>query len=178
MRHEIVIIHSGVDMSKESRDTIIAAVSIVISSIFIIWIVPREVVIPNYSAGVSPRLVPYISFLLIIFMSILLILSSYKKNRTCVKEALFGLHKAMAGENSLRNFRNVGAVLCISLLYYFGFIFIGFVVTSLVVLPLLTVVFGYKKYFLLSVISVCTVLLIYYSFAVFMQIYLPGWAPF
>ena len=165
-------------MSKESKDFILASILILLSSIVLVVIIPREIKIPNYSAGVSPRQLPTISCWIVIIMSIILAVTSYIKDNNCVKESFNNIVKLLSNPNYLQTVRNVVTVLSLSVIYYIGFNSIGFIITTIVVLPLLSIIFGYRKYLNLIIISVITISVLYFSFAYFMHIYLPGWAPF
>ena len=166
-------------MSKNSKDLLISLVCIVFATVFLFVVIPLQIPLPRFSSGgTTPRVIPRICCILILVMSALMLIRTMLNDRACF--SVFAREFSITIRNK-RGWRTLGYVMLVfalSVIYYIGYISAGFIITTLIVFPMYAFVLGCRKPLAIIITDVVLTFGLYYSFAIFMSCYLPGWAPF
>ncbi|MGE4353733.1 MAG: tripartite tricarboxylate transporter TctB family protein [Oscillospiraceae bacterium] len=166
-------------MSKNSKDLLISITCIGFSLCFMLLAIPREIPLPKFvSGGTTPRAIPTICCWLILAMSALILTRTVMRDRRCFAVMAQELGISLKNKQGWRTLGFVLLVFAMSVLYYIGFVKIGFFITTLMLFPVYAYVLGCRKPIALIVTDLALTFGVYYFFAVFMSCYLPGWAPF
>ncbi len=166
-------------MTKNSKDLMTACICIVLALLILLVIIPAQIPIPRFqSGGTTPRAIPKICCWLILLMSAIILLRTLKNDRHAFTVLAADLKQISSDRNGYRTVLIVGAVLLLSVVYYLGFNSIGFFLTTLVLFPGFALVLGCRKPVTILITDLVLTFGIYYSFANFMNCWLPGWAPF
>lgn len=166
-------------MSKNSKDLLVSIVCLIFSLCFLWVIIPSQIPLPKFSSGgTTPRAIPKTCCWLIIVMSLVIFIRVLRTDRRCVSVLWQELLRGFGHRESWRTFGYVSLVFGLSVIYYIGYATAGFFITTLVLFPVYGVVLGCRKPVPLILTDLILTFGVYYSFAVFMNCYLPGWAPF
>lgn len=166
-------------MSKNSKDLVVAVVCMIFSICFFLFIIPAQIPLPKFSSGgTTPRAIPKTCCVLIIVMSLIIMLRVLRSDRHCFLVLYREMFRGLRCPDGWRTFGYVMMVFAVSVIYYIGYITAGFIITTLVLFPVYAFVLGCRKPLVMILTDVILTFGVYYSFAVFMNCYLPGWAPF
>ena len=158
-------------MRKIPLDT---KIGLVIFSFFLfvfLAIIPNQIDLVTETMEIeksSPRIYPQISIVIIIFLSILLIINSIRKRKTTKESEL----KSTAIMTSL-NIR-VLIMMLVSIAYIFFFVkFLGFLLSSMIVLAFLIRFYGYRSRLITILMTALLPLIFFCFFKVSLHITLP-----
>lgn len=167
-------------MSKLSKDTFVALICIVLAVIVYVWIIPAQISIPSYFAagGTNPRTIPQLSTILVFVMAVMMEIRCFRKNPKCFICMVQEIKTVLRARKGMGTFFNVMYVFLLSAIYYAGYCSVGFFLTTLILFPIYAAALGCRKIAAIIITDVVLTFAVYYFFAVFMQCYLPGWAPF
>lgn len=166
-------------MSKNSKDLLVALVCSLFSIFFLLIIIPAQIPLPKFSSGgTTPRAIPKTCCGIMITMSLIMAARTLINDRACFRVFAVEMKQSLADHRGWRNFAYVMLIFGLSVVYYIGYCTAGFILTTLVVFPLYAFALGCRKPAAVIVTDILLTFSVYYSFAVFMNCYLPGWAPF
>lgn len=167
-------------MSKLSKDTFAALVCIVLAFIVYVWIIPTQISIPSYFAagGTNPRTIPQLSTILVLIMAVMMEIRCFRKDPKCFVCMVQEIKTVLQKKEGMGSFFNVMGVFLLSAVYYLGYCSAGFFLTTLILFPIYAAALGCRKIVRIIITDIVLTFSVYYFFAVFMQCYLPGWAPF
>ncbi|MEA5011181.1 MAG: tripartite tricarboxylate transporter TctB family protein [Angelakisella sp.] len=166
-------------MSTNSKDILISIVFIIFSIFFLLLIIPMQIPLPKYSSGgTTPRAIPMICCYIIIAMSGAMFVRTILRDRLCITKLLQELRELLNNRAGWKIFGYVMLVFALSVAYYIGFETIGFFITTLVLFPVYAFALGCRKLVVIAITDLVLTFGVYYSFLIFLNCYLPGWAPF
>lgn len=165
-------------MSKNSKDILIAFICLILAAIFLILVIPGQIPLPKFSSGgTTPRAIPKVCCWLMIVMAAIMLIRSFIQDKNCFIRFAQEMSKSLKQIN-FGALSHVGIVYGLSVVYYWGYCTIGFFASTLVLFPFYAVALGCRKPHVIILTDVILTFVVYYFFAVFMNCYLPGWAPF
>lgn len=165
-------------MTKNSKDILIAFICLIVAAAFLIVIIPAQIPLPRFSSGgTTPRAIPKVCCWLVIIMAAIMLVRTLCNDRNCFRVFVRELRQVLKQQNK-GILLHVASVYVLSLAYYLGYRTIGFFISTLVVFPLYAFALGCRRIVSILLTDVILTLVVYYFFAIFMNCYLPGWAPF
>jgi hypothetical protein len=165
-------------MKQERKDVLIALVSILFSLVVLTAVIPRQIIMPKVVFGTPPDLLPRATCWLMIAMSAVMLANCIRKDPNALKTAFPDfVSQVLRNRAQQVIFKNVLITMGICVGYYFLFKYAGFFIASVLIIPAMALLFGWRRHLVLALTTVGVCLAIYYSFALLMKIYLPGWVP-
>lgn len=165
-------------MTKNSKDILIAFICLIIAAVFLIVIIPTQIPLPKFSSGgTTPRAIPKVCCWLVIVMAAIMLVRTYFNDRRCFH--VFGQELTSSfRQRNKGTLLHVAGVYALSVAYYLGYQTAGFFLTTLIIFPIYAFVLGCRKIISILLTDLVLTFVVYYFFAIFMNCYLPGWAPF
>ncbi|MGI6029207.1 MAG: tripartite tricarboxylate transporter TctB family protein [Candidatus Heteroscillospira sp.] len=166
-------------MSKNSKDMLVSLVCIIFSIVFMLIVIPLEIPMPRFdSGGTTPRAIPKICCWVILTMSAIIAVRTFRNDKKCFSVMAKELSAALQSKKGWHTFGYVMIIFALSVVYYIGYSNIGFIITTLVIFPIYAFALGCRKPVTILVTDLLLAFGVYYFFAVGLSCYLPGWAPF
>lgn len=165
-------------MTKNSKDILIALVCMILTIFFLAVIVPVQIPLPKFSGGgTTPRAIPKVCCWIILAMAAIMLIRTFLNDKNCFQ--VFAREIGLALKQKHTGLKvHVLLIYALSVLYYWGYTTIGFIITTLVIFPFYAYTLGCRKLVPILATDITLTFVVYYFFAIFMKCYLPGWAPF
>ena len=150
-------------MTKTNQNMLIAVICIILSVIFLIFIIPAQIPLPQFtSGGTTPRAIPRVCCGLVIVMSLLILWRSLSVEKGKFGEMFAELTAAFKNTNEWKRLGGVMLLFAIAVCYYIGYGTVGFFITTLVVFPVFAFVLGCKKVVSIVITDLVLVFTVYY----------------
>ncbi len=161
-------------MEKLPKDFYLGAGLAAVSAIFLFFVIPNAVVVPSNIKIISlrPDFWPAVLCIIIIVLSLLLLVTSYIKNRA---SSAIGKQEHLEEKTAPRAMAILKplSVIGILLLYYFAIDFLGIILSSTAALLGLALLYGERNYKMLIPLAIVVPIVLYLFFSKVANVPLP-----
>jgi len=160
-------------MSEKTKEIVIAVSILIFGLVTLFYLIPTQVKVAEglEIKSLSPAFFPELAAVLIIFLSVVLIFTRFI-HRTDREDSDGSREPSRSEMTAREEFRVLGAFL-IAALYYFGFKYFGFLITTAVCLAGMFLLQGGKKAHRIALLSITVTLGLFAFFHYVMKVYFP-----
>jgi len=159
-------------MRWTQKNFLLGCVFLAVSLIFIFILIPAQVSTTANVIDFQPTFFPYFSCIVMAFLAVIMMVANLFKDRMLFKDLLENIKNGLTKENQKIAF-NVMLIFVLFCLYLLLFNWLGFVISTAVVLPVMMHVMGWRKPIVTGIITILVIVGLYVFFAQVMMVRLP-----
>ena len=159
-------------MRKSQKNFLIGCGFAILALFVALVIIPTQVQTTKNVIDFQPTFFPYFSCYLIAGLSIYLAVSSLRKDHELIKDLLPNV-KQLFNRESVKTARNVVIVFLLFWIYYFLFVTVGFILSTVLVLPVFMFLMGWRRPVVALLTTAVVIIALYYFFNEIMLLRLP-----
>lgn len=158
-------------MRWTQKNFLIGCGFLIVSLIFIFFLIPAQVKTIKNAYDFQPSFFPYFACITMAVLSVILMVSNLIKDRMLLKDLFINI-KAGLSKESLKIAGNVAVIFVLFCLYLVLFNKIGFIAATAIILPSMMFIMGWRKPVSLVIITALVIVGLYFFFDKVMLVHL------